>query len=178
MFTDVVLFEATRKRDLFDAQRIRAFVERNSQRIKLGQTCFLDLLAQAEKNPSLKLPENLGEVSIYSYIDSFGQLSPSIHTFIVLDDKWFLDNQFTSPRNTHLLSLTAFLRIMIGEGLDKGDIPDREEWLRRFEERSMEEIADKLDSIIASEGFQRECREHLESIGAVSDSKEKRGSAE
>lgn len=54
----------------------------------------------------------------------------------------------------------------MGEDLDKekGGIPDREEWLKRFEERSMEEIADELADNIDSEEFRDKCRAQLRNL--------------
>lgn len=105
--TDVVEFEVTRKSDLFDAKRINAFLSKHAGRIKVAETSFHDFL-----DPNKKLPANIGEVSIYGYINDIRRHEPGIPTLIIFEDKWFVDNQYNRPRNTHLISLTAFLKFL------------------------------------------------------------------
>ena len=102
--TDVVEFESTRKTELFDAKRISTFLEKHKSRITVKETSFKKLLV-----PGADLPENLGEVSIYGYVNQIRNSEGPTPTLILFEDKWFKDNQYSRPRNTHLVSLKAFL---------------------------------------------------------------------
>ena len=110
--TDVVQYEATMRNDLVDADRIKAFLKRNAARIKVDPTGFHKLIEQAIQNPAIELPDNIGEISIYRYINDIRQDEPGIPVLVLFEDEWFLKNQYTRPRNTHLLSLAAFLKFL------------------------------------------------------------------
>lgn len=110
--TDVVKYEATLRTDLSDANRIREFLTRNARRIKVDATGFHKLIEQAIENPAIELPNNIGEISIYGYINAIRQDEPGIPVLVLFEDEWFLKNQYTRPRNTHLLSLAAFLKVL------------------------------------------------------------------
>ena len=110
--TDVVQYEATQRIDLIDASRIKEFLKRNAARIKVDATGFHKLIEQAIENPAIELPENIGEISIYGYINDIRQNEPGIPVLVLFEDEWFLKNQYTRPRNTHLLSLAAFLKFL------------------------------------------------------------------
>lgn len=110
--TDVVQYEATMRTDLIDASRIKVFLKRNADRIKVDATAFHKLIEQAIENPAIELPKNIGEISIYGYINDIRQDEPGIPVLVLFEDEWFLKNQYTRPRNTHLLSLAAFLKFL------------------------------------------------------------------
>jgi hypothetical protein len=110
--TDVVQYEATMRTDLIDASRIKEFLKRNADRIKVDATGFHRLIEQAIENPAIELPKNIGEISIYGYINDIRQDEPGIPVLVLFEDEWFLKNQYTRPRNTHLLSLAAFLKFL------------------------------------------------------------------
>jgi hypothetical protein len=110
--TDVVQYEATMRTDLIDANRIKEFLKRNTDRIKVDATGFHKLIAQAIENPAIELPKNIGEISIYGYVNDIRQDEPGIPVLVLFEDEWFLKNQYTRPRNTHLLSLAAFLKFL------------------------------------------------------------------
>jgi hypothetical protein len=71
--TDVVQYESTLRTDLVDASRIRQFLKRNAARIKVDATGFHKLIEQAIENPAIELPKNIGEISIYGYINDIRQ---------------------------------------------------------------------------------------------------------
>ena len=110
--TDVVQYEATMRTDLIDASRIKEFLKRNTDRIKVDATGFHKLIEQAIENPAIELPKNIGEISIYGYVNDIRQDEPGIPVLVLFEDEWFLKNQYTRPRNTHLLSLAAFLKVL------------------------------------------------------------------
>lgn len=110
--TDVVQFETTKRTDLVDATRIRQFLEKNADRIRVDATGFHKLIEQALENPAIELPKNIGEISVYGYINDIRQDEPGIPVLVLFEDEWFLKNQYARPRNTHLLSLAAFLKFL------------------------------------------------------------------
>lgn len=110
--TDVVKYEATLRTDLSDANRIREFLTRNARRIKVDATGFHKLIEQAIENPAIELPNNIGEISIYGYINAIRQDEPGIPVLVLFEDEWFLKNQYARPRNTLLLSLASFLKVL------------------------------------------------------------------
>ena len=110
--TDVVQYEATMRTDLIDASRIKEFLKKNGDRIKVDATGFHKLIEQAIENPAIELPKNIGEISIYGYVNDIRQDEPGIPVLVLFEDEWFLKNQYTRPRNTHLLSLAAFLKFL------------------------------------------------------------------
>jgi hypothetical protein len=110
--TDVVQYEATMRTDLIDAGRIKEFLKKNADRIKVDATGFHKLIEQAIENPAIELPKNIGEISIYGYVNDIRRDEPGIPVLVLFEDEWFLKNQYTRPRNTHLLSLAAFLKFL------------------------------------------------------------------
>ena len=110
--TDVVQYEATLRTDLSDAGRIKEFLKTNAARIKVDTTGFHKLIEQAIKNPAIELPKNIGEISIYGYVNDIRQHEPGVPVLVLFEDEWFIKNQYTRPRNTHLLSLAAFLKFL------------------------------------------------------------------
>ena len=125
--TDVVQYEATMRTDLIDASQIKGFLKRNADRIKVDATGFHKLLEQAIENPAIELPKDIGELSIYGYINDIRQDEPGIPVLVLFEDEWFLKNQYTRPRNTHLLSLAAFLKFLekVIPGFSFDDAMDR-----------------------------------------------------
>lgn len=109
--TDVVAYEATRKRDQLDAQRISAFLEENKDRINIDPTAFSALIERAKQDPTIELPRDAGEMSIYAYIKEIRRLHPGIPTLVLFEDNWFIRNE-ARPRNIHLVSLAAFFKVL------------------------------------------------------------------
>lgn len=110
VLTDVVEFESTRKVEMFDADRIRTFLEFNKERIRIEPTGFHSLLEMAKKDGNIPLPEDIGELSIYGCINNIRNAQKQIATLVLFEDGWFARNQYTRPSMTHLVSLTAFLK--------------------------------------------------------------------
>lgn len=112
--TDAVAYEATHRQDLVDAQRVREFIDRNKKRITVQPTAFHSLVEEATQDASRvkHLPKNMGEISAYGYLNELRNDEPGIPALIIFEDEWFLRNQYTRPRNTHLLSMVAFLKYM------------------------------------------------------------------
>lgn len=110
--TDVVVYETTMRTDLADANRIKAFLKKNAARITVDPTGFHRLIEQATENPAIELPEDIGELSIYGYINSLRYDEPGIPVLVLFEDEWFNEHQAVRPRNTHLLSLAAFLKVL------------------------------------------------------------------
>lgn len=108
--TDVVEFEATRKADIFDAKRIQIFFEQNSKRITVEPTSFHEYIEKVKINPDIPEIQDIGELSIYGFINSIRNDVPKIPTLILFEDNWFIRNQAYRPTSTHLVSLVAFLK--------------------------------------------------------------------
>lgn len=108
VITDVVEYEITRRIDFDDARVIRAFLSRNQSRIQVDETSFAPILAAIRSGSSFQLPEDMGELSIYSYVNSIKTSNPGEATLILFEDDWFLRNA-VRPGNAHLLSTRAFL---------------------------------------------------------------------
>ena len=70
VITDVVEYEVTRRIDIEDAQLIRAFLSKNAARIQVDATSFAPLLRTIRDHPEIQLPDDVGELSIYSYAES------------------------------------------------------------------------------------------------------------
>ena len=107
--TDVVMFEATQRNDLADAQVINEFVNAHKEQIAVEATSAQRLIELAKNDPTI-LPDDIGETSIYGYINAIRNDYPGIPTLVIFEDQWFIANQHQRPRNTHLLSLSAFLK--------------------------------------------------------------------
>jgi len=108
VITDVVEYEVTRRIDIEDAQLIRAFLSKNAARIQVDATSFAPLLRTIREHPEIQLPDDVGELSIYSYINTTRQSNPGEATLILFEDDWFIRNA-VRPGNAHLLSTRAFL---------------------------------------------------------------------
>lgn len=111
VITDIVKFEVTRRADLFDAKKIEDFLAENKDRIKEIDTGYGPILELARKNPDIKLPENIGEHSIYGFVNDIRSEKPGIPTLVLFEDNWFVKNELGSrPTMVHLVSLVSFLR--------------------------------------------------------------------
>ena len=108
--TDVVEFESTRKADMFDAERIKDFLHRNSNRINVAPTSFHEYIERAKKDPNIPRIPDMGEISIYGFINGLRSEIPGIPTIVLFEDNWFIRNQAHRPTSTHLVSLWAFLK--------------------------------------------------------------------
>ena len=110
VITDVVEFESTRKADMFDAERIKDFFKQNSKRISVEPTSFHDYIEGVKKNPDTPRIPNIGELSIYGFINEIRNEIPGIPTLVLFEDNWFKKNQAYRPTSTHLVSLVVFLK--------------------------------------------------------------------
>ena len=109
--TDIVEFEVTRRADLFDAKKISDFFAANKQKIVVEPTGYEGILNAAKKNPDLILPQNIGENSIYGFVNSIRAEVPGIPTIVLFEDNWFAKNELgVRPTMVHLVSLVAFLK--------------------------------------------------------------------
>ncbi|MET0962106.1 MAG: hypothetical protein ABWY05_04705 [Noviherbaspirillum sp.] len=78
------MFEVTRRNDLADAQAILKFVDAHKEKVELEETSAHALIEYAKNNPDLPLPEDIGETSIYGYINAIRNDYPGIPTLIIL----------------------------------------------------------------------------------------------
>jgi len=111
---DVVEYEVTRRTDTANAMAIRGFLSKYAGHILVDKTGYSELLSAARKQPDIKLPPDIGESSIYSYISTIKTWNPGDPTLVLFEDNWFIENDVAKPANAHLLSTTAFL-----EGLEQ-----------------------------------------------------------
>ena len=109
--TDIVEFEVTRRSDLFDAKKIADFLAKNKDRIIIESTAYTDLLKIFKSNPSVNIPDDIGETSIYGLVNNIRSDAPSIPTLVLFEDNWFTRNELgTRPTMVHLVSLVSFLK--------------------------------------------------------------------
>ncbi len=109
--TDIVEFEVTRRGDLFDAKRISDFLAANKDRITVQRTGYEGILNAAKKDPDMVLPPDIGESSIYGFVNSIRAEAPGIPTVVLFEDNWFARNEMgVRPTMVHLVSLLAFLK--------------------------------------------------------------------
>ena len=71
---------------------------------------FLD--AHHDRATALAGTYDIGEISFYGYINAIRQDEPGIPVLGLFEDEWFLKNQYTRPRNIHLLSLSVFMKFL------------------------------------------------------------------
>jgi hypothetical protein len=107
LLTVFVEYEVTRRIDIEDAQLIRAFLSKNAARIQVDATSFAPLLRTIRDHPEIQLPDDVGELSIYSYINTTRTSNTGEATLILFEDDWFIRNA-VRPGNAHLLSTRAF----------------------------------------------------------------------
>ena len=109
--TDIVAFEVTRRADLFDAKRVADLFSANEDRIKIVPTGYGDILKVAKENPAMSLPKNMGESSIYGFVNDIRGELRGIPTLVIFEDNWFSKNELgVRPTMMHLISLAAFLK--------------------------------------------------------------------
>ena len=106
---DVVEYEATRRQDLSDANRIKKFLSKHRDRVDIEDTSFAALLTAIRKDRGIPLPADAGEISIYGFIRNMRHQQPGLPTLVLFEDAWFQENE-ARPRNVHLVSLVAFLK--------------------------------------------------------------------
>lgn len=107
--TDVVKHEVTSNHVLPDAQKISKFLDDNQDILSIEKTGFGDLIEAHQKNPSIPIPKDMGELSIYGLINNIRSETPGVPTMVLFEDNWFVKNQ-TRPSLVHLLSLSTFLK--------------------------------------------------------------------
>lgn len=112
VITDVVEFEATKKAEQPDAQRIASFLGKHADRITVEATSFHEYLKAARENPGTPRIPNIGELSIYGFINQVRSEEGGVPTLVLFEDNWFVRNQFHRPTSTHLVSLCAFLKLV------------------------------------------------------------------
>jgi hypothetical protein len=108
--TDLVEFEVTRRADLFDAKKITEFFANNKGRIHIESTGYEDIIQTAKANPDMKLPPDIGETSIYGYVNNIRRELPGITTLVLFEDNFFVTNELGArPTMVHLVSMASFL---------------------------------------------------------------------
>jgi hypothetical protein len=106
-----VEFEVTRRLDMEDARVIRQFLTRHQSRLRIEPTGFARLLAKVRQSSEDILPPNIGELSIYGYVQSPEFESPGAPTLVLFEDDFFINNAVSvRPGNVHLLSTRAFIK--------------------------------------------------------------------
>lgn len=110
--TDHVHWEVTRREDLPDTERIKAFLKANASRIEIMETSIGLMAKTAAKavdgEETLKRMRNLGELSISSAMIDMRHRTPGPATLVLIEDEWF-GNHAAREGNAHLLSTSAWL---------------------------------------------------------------------
>ena len=109
VLTDVVEYEVTKRVDFEDTRVIRAFLAKNQRRVQIDATSFGRLQDSIRRHPDLQLPEDAGELFIYSYINSVAGPHPGTATLVLFEDDWFMSHSFVRRGSTHVVSTIAFL---------------------------------------------------------------------
>jgi hypothetical protein len=112
IITDHVVWEVTRRDDLPDTHRTRAFIQNNSDRIEVMQTT-IGLLARNTMqaiggDQTVQRIKDLGELSISSAMIELRRRAPGPATLVLIEDEWF-GNHSSRVGNAHLLSASAWL---------------------------------------------------------------------
>jgi hypothetical protein len=133
IITDHVQWEVTRRDDLPDTARIKAFLEANAPRIEVMKTTVgtmaKNTLQAADGAESIRRMKNLGELSISSAMIDLRRRAPGPPTLVLIEDEWF-GSHASREGNAHLLSTSAWL-----DGLEQlGVIPSAADVRRRIQE--------------------------------------------
>lgn len=129
IITDHVIWEVTRRDDLPDAHRIRAFLEANVKRVEVMETSVgvlaRNTMQSAEGEETIKRMKNLGELSISSAMIDMRRRAPGPATLVLIEDEWF-GSHASREGNAHLISTSAWL-----DGLEQIGVIDSAAKVRR-----------------------------------------------
>ena len=123
VLTDFVYFEATVFADRFlDGAQIARFIKKNKSTIEvvattIGEFAIPTIREKLRKDPDAPWPNDLGELSISSFITTSKDFNPGEPTLVLIEDDWFTANSYAVPGNVHLLSTSAFLDGLEAEGV-------------------------------------------------------------
>lgn len=123
VLTDFVHFEVTVFQDRFlDGAQIAAFIAKHSDVIEIlpttiGEFAIPGIREKLRLNPRAVWPNDLGELSISSFITSSKNFNPGEPTLVLIEDDWFTDHAFAHLGNVHLLSTSAFLQGLEAQGI-------------------------------------------------------------
>ncbi len=123
VLTDFVHFEATVFADRFlDGAQIASFINKNKNTIEvvattIGEFAIPTIREKLRKNHDSPWPNDLGELSISSFITTSKDFNSGEPTLVLIEDDWFTTNAYAVPSNVHLLSTSAFLDGLEAEGI-------------------------------------------------------------
>ena len=123
VLTDFVYFEATVFADRFlDGAQIARFINKNKNTIEvvattIGEFAIPTIREKLRKDPDAPWPNDLGELSISSFLTTSKDFNPGEPTLVLIEDDWFTANSYAVPGNVHLLSTSAFLNGLEAEGV-------------------------------------------------------------
>ena len=135
--TDYVQFEVTRAAGIHrDALYLQQFFETNNQRIEIANTDIGDLYIERYKRYQKyksdeayretlerlgeippKVPGDLGEASILTFVGSIQAGGPSTPTLILAEDSTLLSRGIGFPNNAAIMSTFSFLKLLEHEHL-------------------------------------------------------------
>lgn len=93
-----------------EAQSLLEYYQANSAHISTFPTQVGSLIAAQKKlDPNYRLPPNLGELSIQSFLIELEMASPGARPVVLFEDSWFLRNAASLGKPYVLLSTQAFL---------------------------------------------------------------------
>ena len=123
LFRSFVYFEVTVFADRFlDGAQIASFIKMNKNAIEIvattiGEFAIPTIKEKLRKDPNAPWPNDLGELSISSFITTSKAFNPGEPTLVLIEDDWFTANAYAVPGNVHLLSTSAFLDGLEAEGI-------------------------------------------------------------
>lgn len=93
-----------------EAQNLLAFYNAHAAHIETIPTQVGALIAaRRARDPNFRLPPNLGELSIQSFLTELQINNPGAHPVILFEDRWFLRHATALNKPWTLLSTQAFL---------------------------------------------------------------------
>lgn len=100
--TDVAEFRAN--------SQTMTFIREHTYAVTFERTGFHEQIRRASADPNFPLPPDIGELSIYGYLNEIAISKPDMQALIILDDSWFSLNQSgIMPPGVQLLTLAEFL---------------------------------------------------------------------
>lgn len=123
VLTDFVYFEVTVFQDRFlDGAQIADFVKKHQAAIEIvptsiGEFAIPGIQEKLRNNPNVPWPNDLGELSISSFVTTSKDFNPGEPTLVLIEDDWFTSHAYAVPGNVHLLSTSAFLDGLEAQGV-------------------------------------------------------------
>jgi len=112
IITDHGIWEVTRRDDLPDTHRIKAFLEANAKRVEVMETSVgamaRNTMQSADGKETIRRMKNLGELSISSAMIDMRYRAPGLATFVLIEAEWF-GSHASREGNAHLISTSAWL---------------------------------------------------------------------